>query len=294
MRPYELAEVPIFRSFGRRFVVDFETFIVTIQGRIIKWAFVPSEKRQGCTPQDYSDITEEERLYRKTKRRRKGLIEALYSLGTHPKWFATVVYDEPKARKISGAELKRDIDKLSVYIRRYYPKGWFIYSIEYSRKSGFHLHLLGRLGVKPGTSGELFERQLSLWWQRITGASEEKHTHVRFLKNKRVAEKRYGYLTKPSKINGHLKATILLEKKYNYGFINKANCPIQEKKRFVLRPEAFSKFRLALLSDHDASPVANPSGRHLERLMHAGAGLHIIQTEVSLAALNIMLPEWEG
>ena len=223
---------------------------LTIQGDALTWHQV-SKKRQGgnsCpsgTHKDLDESEDSETLYKKARRRRNGLLKALYSIKKEPRWFITVLYPPKDSHKISADRLKYDLDKLGSRFRYRYPDGWLLYTIEWSRKAGFHIHFLARSGERSPRMRFHIRR----WWSKIVKSSSKKLVDVKHLATKNDAVIRYGYITKRSKFKGHLKVTKLLGKKWNFGIINKTNCLRVPKKIYRLSLTDFEALRGALLTD---------------------------------------------
>jgi len=209
------------------------------------------------------------------QRRRNGLLKLLHGLTKDPRSLITLIYPKKFSDVRVSNRIKTDLNQLASNIRRGYKKSWWIYSIEWSPKSGLHIHLIGRF---KGTQN-IARQQMQMWWWRIIGSSQANLADIRFLKTPEDRAAAVGYLSKGEKKRFIGQAILLLGTQYTYGRLNKKNFPITRQLKFNLSDQQFDKLRSQLISEHRKNGRKIRKGlrdQHLTDLTYANSGFHIL------------------
>lgn len=243
-------------------------------GRILIW----SNGRKRVSKKHRNTNSGEQTVYtltKKIKRRRRVFLKLLYRLEKDPKWFITLIYPYEK-RKISELTIKNDIKRLSDSVRRRFPKGWFIYVIEWKRKAGIHIHIIGRKGSKYPEIKKL----LPMWWHSITKCKEYNLCVIRYLNNKKHSDSIIGYLTKPAKRRFEFVALKKIgEKKNTFGIINKRNLKLSKEISYSIKNQQLRQMILADIEKLEKATGKEISQSHKNQVLYSKCGFHIINDE---------------
>lgn len=202
-----------------------------------------------------------------------------------PFLFFSLSYAPKEARKVSASRLRSDINKLARHLRYRYPKGWFIYVVEFSEKSGFHIHLLGSSGGDKGLTRKEAHKDIAPVWARLAKSKRKNLAHVRVLRNGKAVLTRRGYLLKRKKFSGWMKVAKRFGKIRNFGIISNDNCIRYPKRSFIL-PEEYERFFHALILQEVMPKDWRPNIDDLwyvYRVLNYGCGLHVIKNRKFIA-----------
>lgn len=266
-----------------------ECYVLYIQERVLTWHYkaggYASPKVRPVAPGlgEYANHNDAVKLTLKTKRRRKGFIKIAFALEDRPRWFVSLVYPRRMAKKMTPDQLRKDLAFIGRKFRTHYHNGYAIYLIDYTDKARFHLHLLARCGKSParksGDSRPGFRSLMKEWWFGRVGSSKKNLVEV---KNLRFSEDSYAacsYMVSGEKLQDHRKVTSFMGNRHSFGCFNEHNLKLAKPRRIEIPPEAFPEIRKVICFDvHEDSRHSDGSylADHESKVLHAGAGLHII------------------
>lgn len=194
------------------------SYTINIKGNTIKYAnndrILPSRLNYDRNP-DYKNST-----YRLKKVRRiyKYIIRnigATYNI-THFMTISLDIYSN-NYRKIRDNPdiIKGYLDKFKKILFKKFPKGWFLYKIEWSYKSGFHVHFICNFGKKLNKA---IKTNIKSRWNNIINSKSDVTLNIRKYDNRHVA-----YLTQKAKYKSDGVAVYLLKKHRMVGILQKKN-----------------------------------------------------------------------
>lgn len=220
-----------------------KNYNVTFQGGSISWGLKRPKYKKVSFTRSYrsSDCFNRtpEQLEKSRRRRITRLARKFASLKQKPSWFITFILDRHINRDWSLDDLSNCFNQWIKWLKKRYPRSWFIYVFEISTKCGFHVHLLGRFGSKKPSLENACSK-----WKKITGSKQDKVAQI-----DKYTEAHTGYMTKPAKAKKCRELIQLLGKKSFWGVVNQKNMPVYPKQEYVLNEDQM-KFLKMELSNH--------------------------------------------
>ena len=216
---------------------------VTISGGFVSWSGIqpPATWCPKRGPQGRSAPQELDRTRREREKARKRSIGTLASnfnrLQIPPKWFITLTFDRRVKKQWSVGECMRCFSRFRRYLERGYPTCWFFFVMEFSRRSGPHFHLIGRIGKKPKPFKQFCEK-----WLKITNSSWAKAVD----RKEYNPLKHLPYVTKKDKAKGTHYLMRKLQGKSFWGCIHRKKMKFYAKEQYVLCENQMALFRISL------------------------------------------------
>lgn len=195
--------------------IDQDIYTLTRRGGSVSWS---RYKKNRNRPISYgSRIPVEERtneqIWTSYRRRITKLSKKLSALKSRPRWFITLHFDRKVKREWMLEECLDVFEDFRRYLDRAYPNSWFIWVMEWSPKSGFHYHILGRFGIP-----KVKTRKVRKKWMKLTGSNSVKSAHF-----EDFVDAHFGYVMKREKAKNTCYLIRLLGYRSFFGFIHAGN-----------------------------------------------------------------------
>lgn len=146
------------------------------------------------------------------------------ALKKQPARFITLLFDRKIKRHWDINECRDRFIKFRRWLERTYPDSWFIFVMEFSKRSETHYHLLGRFG--QGIS----KKTVCEKWMKVTGTKWGKTAKI----DPYLPEKHRSYVTTPRKPAGTHKLMKKLGQKSFWGCIHRKKMPLYCERQFTL------------------------------------------------------------
>lgn len=181
------------------------------------------------------------------------LLQVLYTIKNRPEIFVSLTLDKT-CRYTYADDFKKAMSIFFKELVKRYSMCWFIYKVEYSRKSGLHFHLLGELLTGAPHIIEREERCLEELW---AGACLKANLKSHSVAVRTAVDAHRGYLTKPKKLKGDIACMKRLNGRRMHGKVNPEIIRYHEVTKDILSEEEFANLVLALIG-HDKDTAHTP------------------------------------
>lgn len=239
---------------------------VIFQGKKVVWRAI-----HGKTPDSG------ESLYRKYKSLVRGLADCTAIVVFPPMFHIVLLLPD------GGQDWEYDINSARILMKAFarkftkkFPDGWYLHKLEFSSKSGIHLHLLVRLDreVSLGTAAKNF----AIWWKRMTGSDQPNICEV-----VEFSDNHFGYLTSPEKRADTMFLLSLMHGRRIWGVVNRKAAGVAAAEEYDLSREEFDTIRekIAVLLD-----AATTTESHRAYLDNDNGSLYYVKKSIQKKALK--------
>ncbi len=214
------------------------------------WAPVARQKKKKypsagtCRPQSYRRMT----LITKDKKRLCRMLRRCAQVPEgEAKVFMSLTFDY-NVKKWTLKACRKRVELFNRYLKRQFPRCWFIYIWEYSIKTGYHVHFWGRFHKAEAKSKVVRK------WLKLTSSRDQSMICIRKARQFDV-----GYMAKPGKRKGRLKLLQQLGRKSSWGIVNRAMLPQFQPRKFLFYADDWAHFIVAAVYHADLDPEISPS-----------------------------------